>query len=87
MIASKRHIQLRSNLVYLLQVTVGQTLLILMNIKIYVFTGVQKRIFTHYVLWGEFLKCSSVLTDHSLKLKLDKYFVSDNVAYCIDFGV
>ena len=55
-IASKRYIRLRSNLVCTLQVSVGRTLLILVNIGwIVFFTGVQKRILIHYGLWSQIL--------------------------------
>ena len=54
-IASKRCIRLSSNLVHILQVTVGRNLLIWVNIGwIVFFTGEQKRIFIHYDLWTEF---------------------------------
>ena len=56
-IASKRYIRLSSNLVCILQVTIGQTLLILVNVGwIVFFTEVQKRIFIHYGLWSQILQ-------------------------------
>ena len=56
-IMSKRCIQLSSNFVCPLQITIGRTLLILVNIGwIVFFTEVQKRILIHYSLWNQILQ-------------------------------
>ena len=52
MIASKRYIRLSSNFVCILQVTIGRTLLILVNIGWIVFLQEYKIILIYYGLWS-----------------------------------
>ena len=51
------------------------------------FTGVEKRILTHYrILEPNYLKRSSIQTAHSIELKFGMRVIVHRLIYCIDFG-
>ena len=85
-IVSKRRIQLSLNLVCILLVTVGRTLLFLVSIGWIVFLQEHKK--KSYTLWpmdSNFLKFSCIQTVHFIELKYGMYITSHRLTYCVDF--
>ena len=76
-------IRLSSDLVCTLLVTVGRTLLILMNVACIIFSQEYKKEFLYITL---FLRCSSIQTKHSIGLKIHMHIIGHYHTICIDFG-
>ena len=86
-IASKRCIRLSSNLVCMLQVAVGRTLLISVNIGCIVFLQEYKKEFWYITAYGvNSFKCSSIQIVHSIELKFGMHAIDHRRTNLIDFG-
>ena len=86
-IASERCVWLSSNSVCMLQVTVGRTLLIFVNIGWIVFLQEYKKEFLYITAkkWN-YKNYDSVQTVLSIELKYDIYIIDHRSSYYINFG-
>ena len=80
-----------SNLVHILQVTVGRTLLILVHIGWIVFffffcRSTKKNFYTLRPMESNSLKCSSIRMVHSIELKFGMHIIDHWPTYCVEFG-